>query len=293
MASRCPKTSRPPPTDPGWRPGGLGPCLDRVRDLPAEDAADLAPGGPVAGGGLHVAVPCLPMIANFDDLDPLAAEEGVSLHMVPRGQVLPPCDLIILPGAKATIADLAALRAEGWDIDIHAHVRRGGHVLGICGGYQMLGHRIADPAGIEGPPATVPALGLLDVTTVLEGDKRLEDVTGHLLPEQARVRGYEMHMGRTDGPDHAGRPLLDLNGRPDGAVSPSGRIWGTYVHGLLADGAARAALLARLGGTSHGQDHDTRIDAALDALADHLEAHLDLDALLALARPVDCLNTAH
>lgn len=277
----------------GWRPIGLVPFLDRVRDLPAEDAADLAPGGPVAGRGLRITVPCLPMIANFDDLDPLAAEEGVSLHMVPRGQVLPPCDLVILPGAKATIADLSVLRAEGWDIDIHAHVRRGGHVLGICGGYQMLGRSIADPAGIEGPPATVAGLGLLDVATVLEGGKRLEAVEGHLLPEQARVRGYEMHMGRTTGPDHASRPLLDLCGRPDGAVSPSGRIWGTYVHGLLADGAARAALLARLGSVSHGHDHDMRIDAALDALADHLEAHLDLDALLALAGPVDCAGTVY
>ena len=271
----------------GWRPIGLVPFLDRVRDLPAEDAADLAPGGPVAGGGIRIAVPCLPMIANFDDLDPLAAEDGVSLRMVARGQVLPPCDLIILPGAKATIADLAVLRAEGWDVDILAHVRRGGHVLGICGGYQMLGQGIADPDGIEGPPATVPGLGLLDVTTVLEGGKRLEDVTGLLLPERVRLRGYEMHMGRTDGPDHASRPLIDLDGRPDGAVSPSGRVWGTYVHGLLADGTARAALLARLGGVSHGHDHDVRIDMALDALADHLEAHLDIDALLALARPVN------
>ncbi|GBQ50434.1 cobyric acid synthase [Komagataeibacter sucrofermentans] len=270
----------------GWQPMGLVPFLDRVRALPAEDAADLAAGGKLRGKGVRIVVPCLPMIANFDDLDPLAAEEGVSLTMVPRGQVLPACDLIVLPGAKATIADLATLRAEGWDIDIHAHVRRGGHVLGICGGYQMLGHSIADPDGIEGPPATVDGLGLLDVTTVLAGHKRLEDVTGKLLPEGVPLHGYEMHIGRTEGPDHASRPLIDLGGRPDGAVSPSGRIWGTYVHGLLADGRARAALLARLGAGSHAQDHDATVDAALDALADHLEAHLDIDGLLAMARPV-------
>ncbi|GBQ62155.1 cobyric acid synthase [Komagataeibacter swingsii] len=270
----------------GWRPVGLVPFLDRVRDLPAEDAADLHAGRHGGTGGVRIAVPCLPMIANFDDLDPLAAEEGVSLTMVRRGQVLPPCDLVILPGAKATIADLAALRDEGWDIDIHAHARRGGYVMGICGGYQMLGRSIADPLGIEGPPATVAGLGLLDVTTVLEGGKRLEDVTGRLLPEGTAMRGYEMHIGRTTGPDHDARPLIDLGRRHDGAVSPSGRIWGTYVHGLLADGGARAALLARLGGHSDGHDHDARVDAALDALADHLETHLDIDGLLAMARPV-------
>ncbi|MBE7729726.1 cobyric acid synthase [Komagataeibacter sp. FXV3] len=271
----------------GWRPVGLVPFLDRVRDLPAEDAADLRAGGGGSGTqGVRIAVPCLPMIANFDDLDPLAAEEGVSLNMVQRGQVLPPCDLVILPGAKATIADLAALRDEGWDIDIHAHVRRGGHVMGICGGYQMLGRSIADPGGIEGPPATVGGLGLLDVTTVLEGSKQLEDVTGVLLPEHMPLRGYEMHIGRTIGPDHDARPLIDLDGRYDGAVSPSGRIWGTYVHGLLADGRARAALLARLGACSHARDHDATVDTALDALADHLEMHLDIDGLLAMARPV-------
>lgn len=270
----------------GWQAVGLVPFLDRVRDLPAEDAADLRAGGGRGTQGVRIAVPCLPMIANFDDLDPLAAEEGVSLTMVRRGQVLPACDLVILPGAKATIADLAVLRDEGWDIDIHAHVRRGGHVMGICGGYQMLGRSIADPLGIEGAPSTVDGLGLLDVTTVLEGGKRLEDVAGRLLPEGAAMRGYEMHIGRTTGPDHDARPLIDLGGRHDGAVSPSGRIWGTYVHGLLADGAARAALLARLGGRSDGHDHDATVDAALDALADHLETYLDIDGLLELARPI-------
>ncbi|MBL7231983.1 cobyric acid synthase [Komagataeibacter oboediens] len=270
----------------GWRPVGLVPFLDRVRDLPAEDAADLHPGSQTGTQGLRIAVPCLPMIANFDDLDPLASEDGVCLTMVPRGQVLPPCDLVILPGAKATITDLAVLRDEGWDIDIHAHVRRGGHVLGICGGYQMLGRSIADPMGIEGAACTVDGLGLLDVATVLEGSKRLEEVTGRLLPEGVGLRGYEMHIGRTAGPDNDARPLTDLGGRYDGAVSPSGRVWGTYVHGLLADGGTRAAVLARLGARSHGHNHDATVDAALDALADHLETHLDIDSLLELARPV-------
>ncbi|MCE2576995.1 cobyric acid synthase [Gluconacetobacter entanii] len=274
----------------GWAALGLVPFLDRVRDLPAEDAADLRAGrtghGRMGQGTLHVVVPWLPMIANFDDLDPLRAEPGIVLTVVARGQPLPPCDLVVLPGSKATIADLAALRGEGWDIDILAHVRRGGHVLGICGGYQMLGHHVADPQGIEGPPGRVAGLGLLDVQTVLSGDKRLENVSGRLLPEGVAVRGYEMHMGVTDGPDHVDRPLIDLGTHADGAVARSGRVWGSYVHGLLADGAARRALLARLGAQSGGRDHDGTVEDTLDALADHLERHVDISALLELARPV-------
>ncbi|MEG3348660.1 MULTISPECIES: cobyric acid synthase [Novacetimonas] len=269
----------------GWAALGLVPFLDRVRDLPAEDAADLR-AGRTGQGALRVAVPWLPMIANFDDLDPLRAERDVVLTVVARGQPLPPCDLVVLPGSKATISDLAVLRAEGWDIDILAHVRRGGHVLGICGGYQMLGRHVADPHGVEGPAGRVAGLGLLDVETVLSGEKRLENVSGTLLPERVAVRGYEMHMGVTDGPDHVLRPLIDLRTHGDGAVAPSGRVWGSYVHGLLSDGAARRALLARLGAGSVGRDHDETVEDALDALADHLERHVDITALLALARPV-------
>ncbi|PYD76831.1 cobyric acid synthase [Novacetimonas pomaceti] len=269
----------------GWRPLGLVPFLEQVRDLPAEDAADLH-AGRGGNGRVHVAVPWLPMIANFDDLDPLRAEADIALTIVARGQPLPPCDLVILPGSKATVADLAALRREGWDIDLHAHVRRGGHVLGICGGYQMLGRSVADPHGVEGTPGRVAGLGLLDVETVLSGEKRLENVSGKLLPEGARVRGYEMHMGVTDGPDHVMRPMIDLHTHADGAMTRSGRVWGTYVHGLLGDGAARRCLLARLGAGSDGRDHDGTVEEALDTLADHLERHVDIDALLELARPV-------
>ncbi len=122
-------------------------------------------------------------------------------HLVRRGAALPVCDLVILPGSKATIADLAALRAEGWDIDLLAHRRRGGRVLGLCGGYQMLGRRIADPDGIEGPPGAAEGLGLLDVATVLGGAKRVAETRGTLLPEGAPFRGYEIHFGTTTGPD--------------------------------------------------------------------------------------------
>ncbi len=166
-------------------------------------------------------------------------------------------DLVILPGSKATLADLAMLRRQGWDIDIAAHVRRGGRVLGLCGGYQMLGRRIADPDGIEGPPGEAAGLGLLDVETMLAGDKILTATTGHLAAGNALFEGYEIHIGRTQGPD-AARPFLHTATGPQGAVSADGRIAGCYVHGLFQQGTARAAILQSLGAasTAHRSRHD-------------------------------------
>ena len=276
----------------GWAPLGLVPFLEAVRALPAEDAADLAltygAGTARGAGGLHIAVPLLPGIANFDDLDPLAAEPGVQLSLIVPGQPLPaPCALIILPGSKTTIADLAALRAQGWDIDLRAHVRRGGRVLGLCGGYQMLGTTIADPHGSEGPAGAVEGLGLLDVRTVLEPGKRLACVRGRLAEEGAPVEGFEMHMGLTTGPA-ALRPMLHLEdaGRTwlDGAVSDDGRIMGTYLHGLFGSDAGRRALLLRLGLATPPRDHGRDVETALDSLAAHLERHVDIPRLLQLAR---------
>jgi adenosylcobyric acid synthase len=265
----------------GWAPLGLVPFLPALRALPAEDATDLADmAGLKTGGKLRIVVPWLPCIANFDDLDPLRAEPDVSVDIVPLGRPLPRADAILLPGSKATIADLAALRAEGWDIDILAHVRAGGRVLGLCGGYQMLGRTIADPGGIEGPPAQVAGLGLLDISTVLIGDKRLASVSGRFMG--VPFAGYEMHIGRTTGTES---PLLTFaDGRPDGAVSASGRVAGTYVHGLFAGDAARRAWLASLGVTAAPRSHAAEVERALDALADHLEQHVDIARLLSLAR---------
>ena len=266
----------------GWPALGLVPFLDAVRLLPAEDAQDLA-ARPRPGARLRIVVPVLPHIANFDDLDPLAAEPEVGLVLLERGQALPLCDVVILPGSKATVADLAALRGEGWDIDIRAHVRRGGRVLGLCGGYQMLGRSVADPDGIEGPPGMVAGVGLLDVATVLAGPKRLALAVGRFAEGGDDVRGYEMHMGRTTGPDTA-HPLLLLDGRAEGACSADGRVAGTYLHGLFAADAARAGWLRGLGAAPVARDHAAGVEAALDALAIHLEAHCDVDALLSLAR---------
>ncbi|MDT7951037.1 MAG: cobyric acid synthase [Acetobacteraceae bacterium] len=267
----------------GWAALGLVPHCEHVRRLPAEDAADLAASS--TGGRVRVAVPLLPGIANFDDLDPLAAEPDIDLVLVKRGHPLPAdAALVLLAGSKSTIADLGLLRAEGWDVDIQAHVRRGGRVLGLCGGYQMLGRRLADPEGVEGAPGAVDGLGLLEVETVLGGDKRLQQVAGTLARSGAAFDGYEIHLGRTTGPG-AATPFLHLAcGRGDGAVSASGRVAGTYVHGLFGADTARAALLGEFGAMPALRSHEGEVEAALDGLADHLERYMEVDRLLSLAR---------
>jgi adenosylcobyric acid synthase len=265
----------------GWEALGVLPWFAEAWRLPAEDLMDLAT--PRRGGGFTVAVPRLNRIANFDDLDPLAAEPGVTVQIIEPGRPLPgDADLVLIPGSKNTVADLADFRANGWDIDLAAHVRRGGHVLGICGGYQMLGAEIADPDGIEGAPGHTPGLGLLDVSTRLEPTKTLALATATYLPTGDAVAGYEIHLGQTEGPDRA-RAWLGLDGRSDGAASPDGKVMGTYLHGLFASDAFRRAFLATLGAPVSDTGYDDGLEATLDALAAHLEAHLDLDALLALA----------
>ena len=268
----------------GWRGLGIVPWLAAARRLPAEDAVVLDHFGKSRDGAVVIAVPMLSRIANFDDFDPLRHEPGVRLVMVPPGSPLPAdAALVILPGTKATIADLAFLRAQGWDIDLAAHVRRGGHVLGICGGYQMLGERIADSEGIEGPSDTVAGLGYLPATTQITGDKRVQRVSGVELATNAPFEGYEIHSGRTLASGLA--PLLRFaDGTSDGAISASGRISGCYVHGLFDRAEQRAAWLARFGATSDGVHQSARVDAALDELATALERSLDVDHVLDIAR---------
>jgi adenosylcobyric acid synthase len=265
----------------GWPGLGVLPWFAEAARLPAEDGASLKSGAR-DGGKLHICVPQLSRIANFDDFDPLAAEPDVALSFIAPGQPLPrDADLIILPGSKATIADLQFLRAQGWDLDLAAHLRQGGRILGICAGYQMLGHQVSDPLGIEGPPGTIPGLGLLDISTVMTGAKTLRQVEGCGLGHP--VRGYEMHMGQTEGPDRD-RPLLTLDGAADGAISPDGRVMGCYLHGLFAaDGFRRALLATLLPGRTGGLVYEAMVDQVLDHLAEHLEAHLDMDALLRIA----------
>jgi adenosylcobyric acid synthase len=270
---------------------GVVPWFAGARRLPAEDsvALDHAPEAGDPARVIKIAVPRLPRIANFDDLDPLAGELDLVIDMVEPGRPLPAdADLVLLPGSKATRADLAALIATGWDIDLRAHVRRGRPVFGICGGLQMLGRRIADPLGIEGAPGHDAGLGLLDIETEMAHDKTLRAATGHEPASGAPVQGYEMHVGRTTGPDMA-RPVLTLDGpagpRPDGARSADGLVAGCYLHGLFASDRFRAWFLGRLrSGRVASEGFEARLDATLDALADHLCAALDLDRLLAIAR---------
>jgi adenosylcobyric acid synthase len=269
----------------GWPCLGLLPfCIDAAR-LPEEDSLGLSTPKPVGSGPVTIGVPVLPGIANFDDLDPFCLESSVRLVMVRRGETLPTeASLVILPGSKTTIAGLEAFRREGWDIDLLAHLRRGGHVFGLCGGYQMLGKVIRDPKGLEGPPGEAQGLGLLDIETVLEGEKVLSPVQGRGAETGASFSGYEMHLGRTFGPDCA-RPVLRFSdGRSDGAASADGRVSGCYVHGLFSAPAQRSALLSRFGGKGSGLSYEDSIDAALDGIAAHLEAHINLDRLLTLAR---------
>lgn len=265
------------------------PCLGPVphfadaHRLPAEDA--LALESYSAGqGAFHIAVPRLPRIANFDDLDPLRAEPGVTLTLVQPGDPIPrSADLILLPGSKATRADLAALRHNGWDIDILAHHRAGGTVLGVCGGYQMLGKTLADPDGVEGAPGVSDGLGLLDVDTILAPTKQLRLETATHAATGQSVSGYHMHMGVTSGPGRA-RPFSHIGTEPEGAVSADGRVIGTYLHGLFAADGFRRAFLGNA--ASPDLAYEAGIEATLDALAAHLETHLDIDALLALAAEV-------
>jgi adenosylcobyric acid synthase len=269
----------------GWEALGLIPFFPDAWLLPPEDALALdLPRPAKPNARIRIAVPILPHIANFDDLDPLEAEPAVDLVRVRPGAALPgDAGLVILPGSKATIADLAALRAAGFHIDIAAHRRRGGAVLGLCGGYQMLGRMIDDPAGVEGPAGRAEGLGLLDVATELAGDKRLEPVRGET-SDGVPFAGYEMHMGVTKGPDSA-RPFARLaDGSPEGAVSADGRVIGTYIHGLFADDRQRAAWLTRLDAGPPGIAYDALVEQVLDRLAAHIAAHVDLDRLLSLSR---------
>ncbi|WP_395772963.1 cobyric acid synthase [Agrobacterium pusense] len=268
----------------GWASIGLLPHFSDATKLPAEDALGLS--GPTErkpGAKVRIAVPILPHISNFDDLDPLDMEPDVELIRVRPGEAIPAdCRLVLLCGSKSTIADLAVLKDAGLDIDIKAHVRRGGYVLGLCGGYQMLGKTVADPDGIEGSPATVDGLGLLDVDTVLTGDKRLVSVQGVSF-DGVGLSGYEMHVGKTT--VAAGNLVFStIDGHYDGSISPDGRVFGTYIHGLFAHDSQRGAWLERLGGCGTDLNYDAQVDAVLDRLAAHMEQHLDLDGLLAIAR---------
>lgn len=266
----------------GWPCFGVVPWLKAASRLPAEDSVVLERLARGEGGALKIAVPVLSRIANFDDLDPLRLEPEVDLVFVRGGEPLPSdAGLVILPGSKSTIGDLAEFRANGWDRDIARHVKRGGRVIGICGGYQMLGRTVADPLGLEGSPVTVEGLGLLDVDTVMAAEKTVRNSRAHSIDYDVALSGYEIHLGVTEGPDRARAPVA-IDGRADGAGSPDGRVTGTYLHGLFSSDAYRQRLLGSFGIAGGGVDYRALVDAALDEVADDLERHLSADWLKTL-----------
>jgi adenosylcobyric acid synthase len=257
--------------------------FDEASRLPAEDSLGIPKGGPASnnGGKIKICVLVLSRISNFDDFDPLAAESGVSLRFVKPGEAIPgDADLVILPGTKSTTADLEFIRRQCWDADILAHVRRGGSVLGICGGFQMLGREVADPEAAESPrPVTMPGLGLLDVSTVMTPVKVLRRFVS-AAQDGAEVSGYEIHAGRTRGPGME-RPMMLLDGVPEGSVSPDGKVFGCYIHGLFTSDGYRDKFLSafRGGMAGDGLSCGAEIDRILNALADRVEAELDVKAL--------------
>lgn len=267
----------------GWSALGVVPFFAAAHKLPAEDVLDLPIGSPKSKT-FHIAVPRLRRIANFDDLDPLSAEPDVSVDLVAPGRPLPAeADLILIPGSKSTIADLAHLREEGWDIDILAHHRQGKPVLGLCGGYQMLGKTVSDPDGVEGHAQSVYGLGLLDVDTVLGDKKATRPATGVHVTSGFAVDGYEIHLGKTEGLD-CHQPYLQVDGRGEGACSPDGLVSGTYMHGIFSADPFRKDFLARRGVSISDVKYEQSVDDTLDQLAEHLEAHLDLNYILKIAQ---------
>ena len=265
-----------------WRGFGVLPYFSRAAELPAEDVMGL--GEARKKGKCKIAFLALSRIANFDDLDPLKLEGEIDLVMVRPGEAIPgDARLVILPGSKSTRGDLAFLRSQGWDIDLHAHYRRGGHVLGVCGGYQMLGKSVADPEGIEGSSGESPGLGLLDVKTVMTPQKTVTRVTASHAATGEPIEAYEIHIGLTEGEDRL-RPFAILNGAGEGAVSRDGRVHGSYLHGLFTSDGFRKAFLARMDIPATNLHYRASVESTLDALADHIENHLDVEGLLAAAR---------
>lgn len=275
-----------------WDCFGVIPWLKSVSKLPAEDSVALDNIIGSSSGGFKIAVPRLPRIANFDDFDPLLCEPNINLQFIEEGNTIPSdADLVILPGSKSTIADLIYLKEQGWDKMLQTHCARGGNVMGICGGYQMLGTKIFDPEHVEGNIEEIDGFGLLDIQTIMEPRKVTENVTAHSMVFETPIKGYEIHIGRTDGAD-CSKPFAMIDGKngpqnepqSDGAISPNGKVVGTYLHGLFSADAFRHALLASFGVDSTQDNYEKMVDDALDELAEELDALVDFDALLRLSK---------
>lgn len=268
----------------GWPCYGVIPWLHATSRLPAEDAVSIVHSELAGGRRIRIVAPMLSRMANFDDADPLRLEDAVDFQFIPPGTALPrDADLVVLFGTKSTLGDLKFLRDQGWDHDIIAHARSGGRVLGICGGYQMLGKRIVDEDGADGIAGDVRGLGLLDVETHMNGNKTVRPVDGQCVRSGVNVSGYEIHAGETTGSD-CGRPMFRLAGSSEGARSANNLVAGTYVHGLMASDTYRASFLAEFGHEESKFNYSDAVDDALNELSDGLDAALDVERLLASAQ---------
>lgn len=270
----------------GWPCRGVVPWLDDARRLPQEDAIVMdsfdAHDESKQRKPLKIVVPMLSRIANSDDFDPLRLEPNVQFEFIPPGTPLPlDADVMILPGSKSTVGDLEFLRSQGWDHDVIAHARNGGWVLGLCGGYQMMGRYVRDPQGLDGAPGESLGLGLLDIETDMRGNKSVRPVKGVCTVTDTPIEGYEIHIGKTHGSDTV-RPFARIGDIADGAVSIDGRIAGCYLHGIFSTDEFRKTWLDRIRkGSASELRYDTKVEQYLDGVADGLEDALEIDCLLA------------
>ena len=266
-----------------WQNLGVLPWFKNAWRLPAEDVMDIVNR---PGGKIKIVVPRLARISNFDDLAPLVAEPNVTVEIIEEGRPLPgDAELIILPGSKSTISDLENFRENGWHIDLHAHHRRGGQILGICGGFQMLGKQIHDPDGIEGEPKSIEGLGYLDVETKMGPKKNLALTKAYTVKSNIPVNGYEIHMGETSGPD-CEPGWLRLAHRNEGSVNDTKNVHGCYLHGLFNSNAFRKEFLENLGARSELDCYQADIEKTLDELAAFIEKNIKIDKLISFCRPV-------
>lgn len=264
----------------GWPCLGVVPWLKAAARLPAEDSVALERLVQGPARALKIVVPVLSRIANFDDFDPFKAEAEVELVFVRPGEQLPDdAGLVIIPGSKSTISDLADFRRQGWDADLKAHHRRGGRIIGICGGYQMLGQSVRDPQSLEGGETLAEGLGFLDIETEMAPEKTVRNIDARSAVYDVTLSGYEIHLGVSQGADCA-RPMTVIDGRPDGAVSPDGRVSGTYLHGLFDSDAYRARLLSEFGIRGGETNFRMDVDRALDEIADDLDRLVGFERLM-------------
>jgi len=272
----------------GWSCHGVVPWLPSALRLPQEDAVVLdswsAQSTGTAKNDVVIAVPLLSRIANFDDLDPLRAEPNVTVVFVPPGSAIPlDVDAVVIPGTKSTVGDMRFLVEQGWHHDIIAIARRGGRVLGVCGGFQLLGTAIHDPLGVDGDACSIAGIGLLEVETHMQDKKNTQPVAGMCARSNQEVTGYEIHMGKTSGADSS-RPMFNIGEALDGAISRDGRIEGTYIHGVFSSDAYRSWWLESLKpGLASQLQYEASVEQELDTLADGLSESINIDALFSEA----------